>query len=74
MNHGKTRLLLRWVALVGSFVFLAACGSAPASIETETSAPEVQAAPTYDPFRVTDPSTVVLAAGKPQLVEFFAYW
>ena len=22
----------------------------------------------------TDPSTVVLAAGKPQLVEFFAFW
>jgi len=72
MNHGKTRLLLRWVALVGSFVFLAACGSAPAPIETFV--PVIQAAPTYDPFRVTDPSTVVLAAGKPQLVEFFAYW
>jgi len=72
MDHGKTRLLLRWVAFLGSFVFLAACGSSPAP--TEALAPPPETTPTYDPFRVTDPSTVVLATGKPQLVEFFAYW
>ena len=73
MDHKRSlHLYLHWVALVGSFVFLAACGSSPAPTETSTPAPEPS--PTYDPFRVTDPSTVVLAAGKPQLVEFFAYW
>lgn len=25
-------------------------------------------------LHATDPSTVVLAAGRPQLVEFFAFW
>jgi hypothetical protein len=37
--------------------------------------PEVAAAPPLKTgLEATDPSTVVLATGKPQLVEFFAFW
>lgn len=46
----------------------------PAAMPTE--APT--AAPTKKPVKTeleaTDPATVQLAAGKPQLVEFFAFW
>lgn len=60
---------------------VAAPTSAPAAVEptvevkpTETA----EAAPTPHAVKAeleaTDPSTVQLAAGKPQLVEFFAFW
>lgn len=66
------RQFLQGVALAGGATFLAACRPSP--IPPSTVAPTPEPTPTYDPFRVTDPATVVLAAGKPQLVEFFAYW
>jgi hypothetical protein len=72
------RLLFALFTLV-----LAAC-AAPAS---ETAAPptsastlavaDAAAAATKTPrlhLEATDPATVSLAAGKPQLVEFFAFW
>ena len=40
---------------------------AVAAAPTETKAPRLN-------LEATDPSTVSLAAGKPQLVEFFAFW
>ncbi|UCF62089.1 MAG: hypothetical protein JSV37_05195 [Anaerolineaceae bacterium] len=41
--------------------------------------PETEASPDVDPtprqgLEATDPSTVLLASGKPTLVEFFAFW
>lgn len=41
----------------------------PTAAPTATTAREVKTG-----FEATDPSTVQLAAGKPQLVEFFAVW
>lgn len=59
----------------------AAPTSAPATAEptVEVQPTEaVEAAPTPHAVKTelaaTDPSTVQLAAGKPQLVEFFAFW
>ncbi len=59
--------------------------SAPGQAQAPTAIPatEVAAAPTAtvapvaqvkEAFVATDPTTVNLAAGKPQLVEFFAFW
>lgn len=52
----------------------AAPTDAPAIVPTEALA----AAPTKKPVKTeleaTDPTTVNLAAGRPQLVEFFAFW
>ena len=67
---------LRWVTLLtvasGVAVLLSACSPSNGP-ETDFTAIS-QPTPTYSPFIETDPSTVVLAAGKPQLVEFFAFW
>lgn len=52
---------------------LTACG--PADTATLSSAAEAGvAAAGADSMRPTDPTTVVLASGKPQLIEFFAFW
>jgi len=64
-------------------VILSACAAAtpaPAAIAPQGPAPTQPAsAPTTAPvikteFTPTDPATVNLAAGKPQFVEFFAFW
>lgn len=61
--------------LLLSAAALSACASSPAlSQALPTSAAAPAPTPTYDPWRPTDPKTVVLAGGKPQLIEFFAYW
>ena len=70
-----------WLAALLS-VILPACAAAnpaPAAIAPQGSAPTQPAAPTTAPvikteFTPTDPATVNLAAGKPQFVEFFAFW
>ena len=54
-----------------------AAPAAEPSITPEQPAPTLAAVaepPPLDQFVATDPSTVNLAAGKPQLVEFFAVW
>jgi hypothetical protein len=43
--------------------------SSTAPPDTPTTAPVISTE-----FTPTDPATVSLAAGRPQLVEFFAYW
>jgi len=54
-------------------------GAAPAPRLTEAPAPAT-GAPSADTFVISedfvpsDPATVSLAAGRPQLVEFFAFW
>ncbi len=55
-----------------------AAGAATAVVEPtlaaeNTAAPTETRAPRLN-LEATDPSTVSLAAGKPQLVEFFAFW
>lgn len=45
--------------------------------DPQAAAPVPGAAPTPTlraDFEATDPSTVALAAGQPQLIEFFAFW
>lgn len=47
----------------------------PGSEELPPATEAVVAQPTPRPeLEATDPTTVVLAAGQPQIVEFFAYW
>jgi hypothetical protein len=54
-----------------ALLFSAACSSPPGDNGPEapagTKTPRLQ-------LEATDPSTVRLAAGTPQLVEFFAFW
>lgn len=56
--------------------FLTACSrGAEASVEPNDGADTAQEIPfTLDQLIATDPGTVQLAAGKVQLIEFFAYW
>ncbi len=55
--------------------FLTACGSGADSVEPNNGADTAQEIPfTLDQLVATDPGTVQLAAGKVQLIEFFAYW
>lgn len=58
-------------------LILTACASNPA-IDASTPSPlpdTVAKTPfTLDQLVATDPSTIQLAAGKVQLIEFFAYW
>ena len=61
----------------GSFVvaLLAVTACGPAGTATLSNASEVGVAATgADVMKSTDPTTVVLASGKPQLIEFFAFW
>ena len=54
---------------------LPACTSTPAPADTASENPAETGKPfTLDQLVATDPSTVQLAAGKVQLIEFFAYW
>ena len=74
------------IYLLAIALLVAACGSSSegASGPTPTVAAlvvEPSAAPTASAgpeiktdFVATDPGTVELAAGRPQLVEFFAFW
>ncbi len=82
MPHSLSRrTFLRLSGLGLGSAILAAC--APPVPEPGTDAPE-QAAVTLPPapatatavrpFAATDPGSVQLAAGRPQLVEFFAFW
>ncbi len=66
------RQFLQGTALASGAALLAACSRSPLLTSTPSAVP--QPTPTYDPFRVTDPAVVALAADRPQLVEFFAYW
>lgn len=59
--------------LVVALLALSACGL-PASATAPTAVEAGVADTPDDEMQATDPSTVVLAAGKPQLVEFFAFW
>jgi len=52
-----------FVLLIG-WVTLSACAGAAATPSVTVN----------DDFHPTDPKTVNLAAGKPQFVEFFAFW
>jgi hypothetical protein len=55
--------------------FLTACGGGADSVEPNNGADTAQEIPfTLDQLVATDPGTVQLAAGKVQLIEFFAYW
>ena len=54
-------------------------GSTPEAQSGNTPSPQVTGATSQEPtvetgFTPSDPNTVKLAAGKPQLVEFFAFW
>ena len=53
-----------------------AAEAAPASAESEPAAEEPMAAPTSRGSQLvaTDPKTVNLTSGEPQLLEFFAFW
>jgi len=66
-------------------LIVSACATAPTATAPPASAPTqvVESAPTVAPtsapvikteFTPTDPTTVNLALGKPQFVEFFAFW
>ena len=53
--------------------------STPEAQSGDTPSPQVTGAPTQEPtvetgFTPSNPAIVKLAAGKPQLVEFFAFW
>ncbi len=64
------REFLRLGGLALGAAVLAACGTRPPAI----SDPPIEPSPTYDPYRPADPANVALAAGRPQLIEFFAFW
>ena len=58
-------------------LMLVACGGAPGTVSEQSggNAETIQEKPfTLDQLVATDPDTVQLAAGKVQLIEFFAYW
>ena len=61
------KYFLRSLAIL-CLVWLAACSSAQPGI------PNPSATTTEITFHPTDPQTVSLEAGKPQFVEFFAFW
>jgi len=70
----RKTLMLTILAMVA----LAACAPAATLAPTVVAPPGGGAQPTppviETHFTPTDPATVNLAAGKPQLVEFFAFW
>jgi hypothetical protein len=47
---------------------------APAAVPTDVPTAATTKRPVKTELEATDPTTVQLAAGKPQLVEFFAFW
>ncbi len=46
----------------------------PTESEAPTEEPAVVVTPRGNDLEATDPSTVNLASGEPQLIEFFAFW
>lgn len=68
-----------WITLLFAFgmLTLTACASQPI-VDTSPTEPQpntVAEPPfTLDQLVATDPATVQLAAGKVQLIEFYAYW
>lgn len=62
MRHALTMLLLA----------MSACGPPAAAPESNTA--DYAVVTERDSIQPTDPSMVVLASGKPQLIEFFAFW
>lgn len=72
-----------WILVASMVLLLAACSSnqqqlgapqAPEQSAAGTPAKTAVPANGDDPFRPSDPVMVNLASGKPQLVEFFAFW
>jgi hypothetical protein len=53
---------------------MAATGAVEPTVGAVTEAPPTETRAPRLALEATDPSTVSLAAGKPQLVEFFAFW
>ena len=50
-------------------------GEPPATLEvTESEMPEVAPTSRGDDLHATDPATVNIAKGEPQLIEFFTFW
>jgi thiol-disulfide isomerase/thioredoxin len=64
-----TRFPIQWLGVFLTLTFvISGCGGAPgASTGPATGQPA-------DAYRASDPTAFKLAAGKPQLVEFFAFW
>jgi hypothetical protein len=52
---------------------LSACG-VPVSTTLSPAVETGAASSRNDEMQATDPSTVELAAGRPQVIEFFAFW
>ncbi len=48
--------------------------AAPVETEPPAEEPAVVVTPRGNDLEATDPSTVNLASGEPQLIEFFAFW
>lgn len=81
---------LLWIAAVAAGLLAACAPPAPTPPAAYTSPPASAAAPATEPagspaptaarppvredFVATDPATVELAAGRPQFVEFFAFY
>jgi PBP1b-binding outer membrane lipoprotein LpoB len=55
-------------------LLLSACSSATSTPAVSAPTQAVAAAPVDRKLHATDPTTVKLASGGPQLVEFFAFW
>ena len=53
---------------------VSAATDTPAAVPTEEPAATPTRKPVKTELEATDPTTVNLAAGRPQLVEFFAFW
>ena len=78
--------MTRWkpLAVLATAIVLSACSATSAGVAGETaidagddSSSGASAEPKATPrtqLAATDPSTVQLATGSPQLIEFFAHW
>ena len=71
--------LVAWLVTACATAAPVPLGSTPEAQSGNTPSPQVTGAPSQEPtvetgFTPSDPATVKLAAGKPQLVEFFAFW
>ncbi|GAB4579695.1 MAG: hypothetical protein Fur0022_24330 [Anaerolineales bacterium] len=66
----------QWIILIVLLgLSLTACGGTTPQTGSGTQPETISKEPfTLDQLVATDPGTVELAAGKVQLVEFFAYW
>jgi len=66
------RDFFRLTGIGAAALALSACAQAAPSVAPAPTA--AQAIPISNEFQPTDPFTVHLAAGRPQLVEFYAVW